>query len=104
MIIPVYLSLVVQDITNIALSAGKVDFNYTLKVRIAKTGLDDLAIKVISKGINIRINNILVPLKPGHGAVVFQNHLDSTFIKYTVRKKMSVSYKVDLIQTPFDYF
>jgi hypothetical protein len=96
MIIPVYLSLVVKDITNIVLSAGKIDFNYTLKVRIAKTGLDEKAIQTISKGLNIRINNILVPLKPGNGAVVLLNYPDSTFIKYTVRKLMSASYRVDL--------
>jgi hypothetical protein len=96
MIIPAYLSLVVKDITNIALSAGKIDFNYTLKVRIAKTGLDEKAIQMISKGLNIRINNVLVPLKPGQGSVVLLNYPDSPFIKYTVRKIMSASYKVDL--------
>ena len=69
MIIPVYLSLVVKDITNIVLSEGKINFNYTLKVRIAKTGLDEKAIKTISKGINLRINNILVPIKPARGLV-----------------------------------
>jgi hypothetical protein len=69
MIIPVYLSLVVKDITNIVLSEGKINLNYTLKVRIAKTGLDEKAIKTISKGINLRINNILVPIKPARGLV-----------------------------------
>lgn len=69
MIIPVYLSLVVKDITNIVLSTGKIDFNYTLKLRIAKTGLDEKAISTISKGLNLRINNILVPIKPGRGTV-----------------------------------
>ena len=69
MIIPVYLSLVVKDITNIVLSEGKINFNYTLKVRIAKSGLDEKAIKTISKGLNLRINNILVPIKPARGLV-----------------------------------
>ena len=69
MIRPVYLSLVVKDITNIVLSTGKIYFNYTLKVRIAKTGLDENAIKTISKGLNLRINNILVPIKPARGLV-----------------------------------
>ena len=78
------------------MSAGKIDFNYTLKVRIAKTGLDEKAIKTISKGLNLRINNILVPLKPGNGAVTCLNYPESSFIKYTVRKIMSVWYRVDL--------
>ena len=96
MIIPVYLSLVVKDISNIDLNAGKIVFNYTLKVKIAKTGLDDKAIKTICKALNIRINNILVPLKPGNGAVTCMNFPESSFIKYTVRKLMTVSYRVDL--------
>ena len=69
MIIPVYLKFVINDLTNIDLSTGKVDFNYKLKVKIAKTGLDEMAIKTICKGLNIRINKILVPIKPAHGVV-----------------------------------
>ena len=104
MIIPVYLSLVVKGINNIVVKDGKIDFNYTLKLRIAKKGLDEKAVKTISSGLNLRINNILVPITPGGGAVAFQNYPDSPFLRYTIRNQLTVSFKVNLLETPFDYF
>ena len=104
MIIPVYLSLVVKGINNIVVKDGKIDFNYTLKIKIAKKGLDEKAVKTIGSGMNLRINNILVPIIPGGGAVAFNNYKDSHFLKYTVRNQMTVSFKVNLLETPFDYF
>jgi hypothetical protein len=77
MIIPVYLSLVVKGINNINVRDGKIDFNYTLKLRIPKKGLDEKAVKSISSGMNLRINNILVPISPGGGAVALENYPDS---------------------------
>ena len=74
MIIPVYLSLVVQGINNINVRDGKIDFNYTLKMRIPKKGLDDKAVKTITSGMNLRINNILVSIAPSFGAVTFENY------------------------------
>ncbi len=50
-IVPVYIGIVIKGVSNIIIHDGKIDYNYTLVVRISKCGLNDLANKRICKGL-----------------------------------------------------
>ena len=47
LIIPVYIGVVIKGISNIVIQEGKIDYNYTLVLRIPKRGLKENEIRRI---------------------------------------------------------
>ncbi len=63
MIIPVYIGIVIKGVSNIIVHAGKIDYNYTLVIRIPKSRMEKLALDTICSGIKLRVNDILIEEK-----------------------------------------